>query len=57
MPPFKYKGLFHTVQVIFYEEGMRGFYKGIPTNLLRTVPSSTITLFTYEFIVNKLSTI
>lgn len=54
MPPFKYRGLSHAMQVILYEEGLRGFYKGISTNLLRTVPASTVTLFTYEYIIKKL---
>ncbi|KAI8639403.1 mitochondrial carrier domain-containing protein [Parasitella parasitica] len=50
MQPFKYK-------VIMYEEGMRGFYKGITTNLVRTVPASAVTIFTYELIVKKLDTL
>jgi solute carrier family 25 folate transporter 32 len=52
--PFKYKGIIHAVKVIMYEEGIHGFYKGITTNLLRTVPASAVTIFTYEFIVRKL---
>ncbi|KAG2197702.1 hypothetical protein INT47_007936 [Mucor saturninus] len=52
--PYKYKGICHAVKVILYEESIRGFYKGISTNLLRTVPSSAITILTYELIVRKL---
>lgn len=52
--PYKYKGIFHAVKVILYEEGMHGFYKGISTNLLRTVPSSAITILTYEMIIKKM---
>lgn len=52
--PYKYKGIFHAAKVILCEEGFRGFYKGIPTNLLRTVPSSAITILTYELIVKQL---
>ncbi|KAG2236666.1 hypothetical protein INT48_000663 [Thamnidium elegans] len=52
--PYKYKGIFHAVKVISYEESIRGFYKGISTNLLRTVPASAITILTYELIVRKL---
>ncbi|KAI8084229.1 mitochondrial carrier domain-containing protein [Gilbertella persicaria] len=52
--PFKYKGLFHAVKVILYEEGMYGFYKGLQTNLIRTVPASAATILTYEYIVDKL---
>ncbi|ORX60317.1 mitochondrial carrier [Hesseltinella vesiculosa] len=49
--PFKYKGVIHAFKVILAEEGWRGFYKGMPTNLLRTVPSSALTILTYEVIV------
>ena len=52
--PFKYKGIFHAIKVIMAEEGVRGFYKGMPTNLLRTVPSSAMTILTYEILVKKL---
>ncbi|KAI8139323.1 mitochondrial carrier domain-containing protein [Fennellomyces sp. T-0311] len=52
--PYKYKGILHAIKVIAAEEGVRGFYKGIPTNLLRTVPSSAMTILTYEILVRKL---
>ncbi|KAL0098220.1 mitochondrial carrier domain-containing protein [Phycomyces blakesleeanus] len=52
--PFKYHGILHAIKVISLEEGFRGFYKGMPTNLLRTVPSSAITILTYEVIVQKI---
>ncbi|KAI9029847.1 mitochondrial carrier domain-containing protein [Phycomyces nitens] len=52
--PFKYHGILHAIKVISVEEGFRGFYKGMPTNLLRTVPSSAITILTYEVIVQKI---
>ncbi|ORZ03541.1 mitochondrial carrier domain-containing protein [Syncephalastrum racemosum] len=52
--PFKYRGILHAIQVISFEEGIRGFYKGLPTNLLRTVPSSALTILTYEMIVRRL---
>ncbi|KAL7313523.1 hypothetical protein PS15m_007261 [Mucor circinelloides] len=55
--PFKYKGVLHAIRVIMYEEGVHGFYKGITTNLLRTVPASAVTIFTYELIVKKLDTL
>ena len=31
-------------------EGIAGFYSGLLANLLRVVPSSSITLMTYEFV-------
>ncbi|KAG2205445.1 hypothetical protein INT46_007656 [Mucor plumbeus] len=55
--PFKYKGILHAIKVIMYEEGVHGFYKGITTNLVRTVPASAVTIFTYELIVKKLDTL
>ncbi|KAK4518843.1 uncharacterized protein ATC70_009067 [Mucor velutinosus] len=55
--PFKYNGVLHAIKVIMYEEGVHGFYKGISANLLRTVPASAVTIFTYEFIVKKLDTL
>lgn len=52
--PYKYKGIFHATKIIMMEEGLRGFYKGLSTNLVRTVPSSAMTILTYEMIVKKL---
>ncbi|SAM09385.1 hypothetical protein [Absidia glauca] len=52
--PFKYNGIVHAFKIILEEEGYRGFYKGMPTNLLRTVPSSALTILTYEVIVHRL---
>ncbi|CAG8759766.1 9479_t:CDS:1, partial [Cetraspora pellucida] len=37
--PFKYLGIWHAVKVIRHEEGFLAFYKGMSTNLLRTVPA------------------
>jgi len=53
--PPKYRGIIHAVKVIYHEEGIRAFYKGMPTNLLRTVPASALTILTYELIVGKLN--
>ncbi|KAI8883042.1 mitochondrial carrier [Backusella circina FSU 941] len=52
--PYKYNGILHTVQVMSVEEGLRGFYKGLTTNLIRTVPASAMTILTYEMMVNTL---
>lgn len=53
--PFKYQGILHAVQVIAREEGWVAFYKGMPTNLMRTVPASALTILTYELLVRKLT--
>ncbi|KAF9162379.1 hypothetical protein DFQ26_003591 [Actinomortierella ambigua] len=55
--PPKYKGIIHACQLIYREEGIRAFYKGMPTNLLRTVPASAMTILTYELIVERLNTL
>ena len=49
-----YTGLFQTISVIFQREGIRGFYKGMGVNLIRTVPNSGLTLLTYEVIMGRL---
>jgi solute carrier family 25 folate transporter 32 len=51
----KYHGIIDTVRKIHHEEGWRAFYKGMPTNLLRTVPTSAITFLTYELLVRQLT--
>ncbi|KAI9594120.1 mitochondrial carrier domain-containing protein [Syncephalis fuscata] len=55
-PPFKYKGIFNAIRTIYIEEGWTAFYKGMPTNLLRTVPTSAITFLTYELLIRRLNT-
>lgn len=49
-----YTGLFQAISVIFQREGIRGFYKGMGVNLIRTVPNSGLTLLTYEVIMGRL---
>ncbi|KAK9717252.1 hypothetical protein K7432_006366 [Basidiobolus ranarum] len=55
--PFRYGGIRHTISTIYREEGWVAFYKGMPTNLLRTVPASALTILTYEVIANSLGKI
>ncbi|GAA5803697.1 hypothetical protein HPULCUR_009180 [Helicostylum pulchrum] len=52
--PYKYQGIVHAIKIISKEEGIRGFYKGLSTNLVRTVPSSAMTILTYELVIKKL---
>ncbi|KAF9355822.1 hypothetical protein BGX26_006070 [Mortierella sp. AD094] len=55
--PPKYRGIIHAVKLIYQEEGIRAFYRGMPANLLRTVPSSALTILTYELLVSRLNDI
>ncbi|KAJ2580983.1 hypothetical protein EV177_010509, partial [Coemansia sp. RSA 1804] len=52
--PFKYKGIVHAVRLIYAEEGVPAFYRGLTTNLIRTVPASMMTLLTYELLIRFL---
>lgn len=45
-PALKYSGVIKTVRTIFAEEGLGGFYNGMGVNLVRTVPSSALTILT-----------
>ncbi|KAG4301343.1 hypothetical protein PCANB_002311 [Pneumocystis canis] len=46
----QYRGMLHTFHRMYHEEGWRSFYSGMGINLIRTVPSSIITLLTFELI-------
>ncbi|KAJ1924800.1 hypothetical protein EC988_010382, partial [Linderina pennispora] len=46
----KYTGLVNSARIIFAEEGMRGFYGGLTTHLLRTVPNAAIMFLSYELV-------
>jgi solute carrier family 25 (mitochondrial folate transporter), member 32 len=49
-PKAKYKGLLHAFRTVIREEGARGLYGGFGVNLLRTVPSSIVTLLGFEVV-------
>uniref|UniRef100_V5EXY8 Mitochondrial carrier protein n=2 Tax=Kalmanozyma brasiliensis (strain GHG001) TaxID=1365824 RepID=V5EXY8_KALBG len=51
----RYTGVLQACRTIAREEGIRGFYKGMTVNLVRTVPSSALTILTYELIMQHLS--
>ena len=46
----RYKGTMHTCKTILLEEGWRGFYSGLGTNLIRAVPSAMTTILTFEYL-------
>jgi hypothetical protein len=43
-----YKGMADVFKKTLQHEGFRGFYKGIFPNLLKVVPSASITYMVYE---------
>nr|AFK34832.1 unknown [Lotus japonicus] len=45
-----YAGVIDCTKKVFQKEGIRGFYRGCATNLLRTTPSAVITFTSYEMI-------
>jgi solute carrier family 25 folate transporter 32 len=47
-PNAKYKGLWHAFTSVLREEGARGLYGGFGVNLVRTVPSSLVTILGFE---------
>ena len=46
----QYRGTWQTCKVILAEEGWRGFYAGLGTNLIRAIPSAMTTILTYEYL-------
>lgn len=53
----RYSGVIQACKIIARDEGIRGFYKGMTVNLVRTVPSSALTILTYEVIMQHLAQI
>jgi solute carrier family 25 (mitochondrial folate transporter), member 32 len=41
--------LLKEIKIIYNKHGLNGFYKGMGTNLIRVVPSASITLTSFEF--------
>ena len=46
----RYRGTVQTCKAILAEEGWRGFYAGLGTNLIRAVPSAMTTILTFEYL-------
>ncbi|KAI9226172.1 MAG: mitochondrial carrier domain-containing protein [Piptocephalis tieghemiana] len=51
--PPQYHGILDAIRVIYREEGWKAFYKGLSTNLIRTVPSSVLLILTYELLTQN----
>ena len=52
--PLHYIGVFGSFKTIIREEGVRGLYMGIQTNLLRVVPACAVTFTSYEIVLRQL---
>ncbi|KAL4652915.1 hypothetical protein ACB092_01G265900 [Castanea dentata] len=50
-----YKGMADVFRRTFQHEGLRGFYKGIFPNMLKVVPSASITYMVYESMKKSLN--
>lgn len=44
----KYTGIVDATRQVFQNQGARGFYRGLGTNLMRIMPAQCITFLTYE---------
>ncbi|XP_022257644.1 mitochondrial carrier protein Rim2-like isoform X2 [Limulus polyphemus] len=47
----KYRSFFQTLLLVFKEEGYRGLYRGLATQLVRQIPNTAIMMATYEAVV------
>jgi solute carrier family 25 protein 33/36 len=51
----KYRSFFQTLHLVFREEGPRGLYRGLVTQLIRQIPNTAVMMATYELVVHVLS--
>ena len=51
----KYLNIPHAIQLIFKEEGVKGFYRGLGTTLLRVIPATAVTFVTFEWLLEHIS--
>ena len=47
----KYRSFWQTLGVVAREEGRRGLYRGLTTQLIRQIPNTAIMMATYELTV------
>jgi solute carrier family 25 protein 33/36 len=50
----KYKSFLQTLVTVAKEEGFRGLYRGLGTQLIRQIPNTALLMSTYEFVVYML---
>ena len=51
----RYQKFWQTIFLVYREEGRRGLYRGMVTQLCRQIPNTAIMMVTYEFVVYGLS--
>lgn len=47
----KYMKFWKTLQTVAHEEGARGLYRGLTTQLIKHIPTTAIVMSTYEAVV------
>ncbi|RZB39004.1 solute carrier family 25 member 36-A [Asbolus verrucosus] len=52
----RYTGFWQTLTLVFKEEGVKGVYRGLTTQLVRQIPNTAIMMATYEAVVYVLTT-
>lgn len=52
----KYTAFWQTLGLVYKEEGFRGIYRGLTTQLVRQIPNTAIMMSTYEAVVYILTT-
>jgi len=50
----KYRSFWQTLRLVYREEGRRGLYRGLGTQLVRQIPNTAIMMATYELTVYTL---
>ena len=53
-PGGKYRSFWQTLRLVNREEGRRGLYRGLGTQLVRQIPNTAIMMATYELTVTLL---
>lgn len=51
----KYQSFWQTLRLVAQEEGRRGLYRGLGTQLVRQIPNTAIMMATYELTVYLLN--
>jgi len=54
-PGPKYRSFWQTLRLVYKEEGRRGLYRGLATQLVRQIPNTAIMMATYELTVYTLT--